>query len=74
MPLARDGEEAPVPVERASGAAAFDGNHTNDLQAWLLANQDWDPELVPVMLDQLMDWTLGGHLAWVAFLPEGYRL
>lgn len=74
MPPARDSEEARVPVVRASGAAAFDGNHTNDLQAWLLHNKDWDPELIPLMLDQLMDWTASGHLAWVAFLPQGYRL
>ena len=75
MPRARDGAGA-SPIERsASGAAAaFDGNHTADPQAWLLANEDWDPELVPQMLDQLMDWVLLGHLAWVAFPPAGFRL
>ena len=74
MPPARDSEEAPVPIGGASGAAAFDGNHTNDLAAWLVPNDSWDDEYAPLMLDQLMDWTSRGHLGWVLVPPQGFRL
>lgn len=59
----------------ASGAADnFDGNHTNDVLSWLFANVNWVDEAVPAMLDQLMEHTKWGHLAWVVFPKAGYRL
>lgn len=61
-----------VAVEGASGAAAFDGNHTNDVVSWLFANDKWEDGAVPEMLDQLMEYTIHGHLAWVVFVPHGY--
>ena len=63
-----------VPVNgEASGAAPVDGNHTNDTTSWLFANESWDDADVPMMLYQLMEFTVDGHLAWVVFPREGFR-
>lgn len=63
----------PVPVEeRASGAAAFDGNHSFDIVSWLFPTDSWDEAQVPGMLEELMRHTLYGHLAWVVFVPHGF--
>ena len=66
-------DPVPVAVEGASGAAAFDGNHTNDMVSWLFANENWHPDRVQDQLAQLMEYTIYGHLAWVVFPPQGYR-
>lgn len=65
----------------ASGAAPlFDGNHTNDTETWLVANDTlgtggWDDETFrDRTLPQLMYFTAMGHLSWVVFPPQGYRL
>ena len=58
----------------ASGAARFDGNKSKDIVSWLFANPDWKDSDVPAMLDQLMEYTSAGHLAWVCFPRQGYRL
>ena len=73
MAPAREGS---VPVERrASGAAvAFDGNHTRQLVSWMFPNENWLDENVVDMLIELMLWTDAGHLAWVVFPPQGFRL
>lgn len=64
-----------VDEDAASGAAGrFDGNHTNDVLSWLFANVNWVDEAVPQMLDELMEHTKFGHLAWVVFPKPGYRL
>ena len=63
-------------VERgAIGAAvAFDGNYSDDIVSWLFYNDYWNEADVPDMLDQLMEHTSRGHLAWVCFPPYGYRI
>lgn len=65
-----------IPVEGgASGAAdTFDGNQTNDIVSWLFANSQWTEESVAQALAQLMEHTAMGHLAWVVFPREGFRL
>jgi hypothetical protein len=63
-------------VERGAigAAAAFDGNHTDDVVSWLFYNDHWEASEVPAMLDQLMEHTVYGHLAWVVFAPFGFRI
>lgn len=64
-----------VAVEgRASGDAPFDGNYTDSVLSWFFTNELWHTDGVPIMIQQLMDITEAGHLAWVVFPPEGYRL
>jgi len=63
-------------VERgASGAAAlFDGNNTADIVSWMFWNDEWEVDKVPDLVDQLMEYTVFGHMAWVVFPPYGFRL
>ena len=58
----------------ASGAAAFDGNHSHSTVSWLFSNAQWSEANAPEMFDQLMEYTKRGHLAWVCFPKEGFRL
>ena len=74
MTISRRGP-ARVAVEGvAIGAAPFDGNQSNRVVSWMFSNPDWIDDQVPAMLDQLMEYTKWGHLAWVCFPKEGYRL
>lgn len=64
-----------VEVEGASGAASsFDGNHTGDIVSWLFFNDKWKDDMWPETQEQLMMHTAWGHLAWVVFPPQGFRL
>jgi len=75
MPPARDSREALAVESSAIGAAAaFDGNYTNDLVSWLFPNEKWTAEAVPQMLEELMLYTMHGHLAWCVFAPGGFRI
>lgn len=74
MPTESARDRFRVAVEGASGAAAFDGNHSSDIVSWLFPLENWDDRDVPAMLDQLMTHTIRGHLAWVVFVPEGFRI
>lgn len=61
--------------EGASGAAAlFDGNYSDDIVSWMFSNENWNDDDIPAMLDQLMQHTVWGHLGWVVFPKQGYRL
>lgn len=55
-------------VEGPRGRDTFDGNHTSDVVSWLIPfpGQQWMP-LSAGQMEQLMDWTEAGHLAWVVF-------
>lgn len=63
-----------VAVEGASGAAAFDGNHSGDIVSWIFATDLWEDDKFEDTIMTLMYHTANGHLAWVVFPPEGYRL
>jgi hypothetical protein len=67
-----------VPVEGvdASGAASsFDGNHTSDAETWLFGNENWnDDSFRENTLLKLMYFTSLGHLSWVVFPRQGFRL
>lgn len=70
----RDRRSVPVEGDYASGAAdPFDGNYTNRVQAWMFP-LDWDESDMELMMAQLIDFTAMGHLAWVLFPPEGFRI
>lgn len=59
----------------ASGAAdSFDGNEQDMVVSWLFANRNWQDSAVPTMLDELMQYTIHGHLAWVCFPRPGFRI
>lgn len=59
----------------ASGAAdPFDGNEQEMVVSWLFANRNWQDSAVPQMLDELMQYTIAGHLAWVCFPRFGFRV
>lgn len=74
MPLSRDSSRGSVAVEDvASGAALFDGNDSN-VVSWLFANEQFKPDNMDSMFEQLMFFTMNGHLAWVVFPPEGFRV
>jgi len=57
-----------VPVEVSDGRRGFDGNDTRKIVSWLLPHfgQKFEP-LEDEQIEQLMDWTAAGHLAWVVF-------
>lgn len=59
--------------DRASGAALFDGNDQNTV-SWLFANDNWEDDRVPHLIDQLMEFTIVGNLAWVVFPKYGWRM
>lgn len=64
-----------VKVRVASGAAdSFDGNHTNDVWSWMFANSDWRDDKWPGLMIQLMEHTANGHLSWVVFPRQGFRV
>lgn len=63
-----------VAVEGASGAAAFDGNHTNDVTSWIFNNEYWTAEKWEDSVLTLLYHTANGHLAWVVFPPQGFRI
>ena len=69
-------DEADTPIGGgASGAApSFDGNDQIRIVSWLFPNKGWVNSKVPLMLDELMQYTCLGHLAWVVFVPHGFRI
>jgi hypothetical protein len=79
MPSGREGgTRRPVePVEGtgASGAApSFDGNHSGDIISWMFQNENWNDDRWPSLMDELMWFTVQGHLAWVVFTRGGFRI
>jgi hypothetical protein len=40
----------------------------------MFSNENWNDDDIPAMLDQLMQHTVWGHLGWVVFPKQGYRL
>lgn len=65
---ARDRRFSVDAVEVEGGRSPFDGNHTSDIVSWLIPFKGtrWEG-LNEGQLEQLMDWTIAGHLAWVVF-------
>lgn len=65
-------------VEASGAASSFDGNHTNDVLSFMFPNQYFTltPEefLESESFESLMERTMWGHLAWVFFPPQGFRL
>lgn len=57
-----------VPVEASDGRLGFDGNDTRRIVSWLIPHpgKKFEP-LADEQVEQLMDWTAAGHLAWVVF-------
>jgi hypothetical protein len=73
MTPAREGSGA-VEGGASGAAAAFDGNHTDNLMSWMFPNENFLSENHAAMIEELMMWTEAGHLAWCAFVPRGFRL
>lgn len=79
MPTGRDGGfRRPVDAVEggdASGAApSFDGNYTNDIVSWMFQNERWTRDKWPELMEELMWFTSRGHLAWVVFPHNGFRI
>ena len=74
MPPARDSEAFPVEGGASGAAAAFDGNHSRSILSWIIPGENWNDRSVADALDELMEWTVAGHLAWVIFPPYGFRI
>jgi hypothetical protein len=55
-------------VEVSDGRPGFDGNRTDRLTSWLIPypGNVFTP-LDDTAFDQLMEWTVGGHLSWCVF-------
>jgi len=65
---ARDRRQVAVGGITDGRPSTFDGNYTRTLVSWLMPMPGTPfEELGEKQYDQLMEWTIGGHLAWCVF-------